>query len=247
MRSRNIKPGFFKNELLADLDPFARLLFIGLWCLADREGRLEDRPKRIKMELFPLDGYDPETGLESLQKLGFITRYVIDDKAVIQLVSFRKHQSPHGTEKDSELPDSNGLYTVNSRGNNGQVTGEKQLVPVISPLDNVISPLDNALIPDSLIPDSLIPDKPAKPSARKRAMPDDFTVSDRVTAWATEKGYSVSRVSDNFAKFALYAKSKGAKYADWDAALMTAIRDDWAKAGSSNQTAGTMYTEYRPK
>lgn len=37
-RARNIKPSFFKNEDLADLNPFDRLLFIGLWCLADREG-----------------------------------------------------------------------------------------------------------------------------------------------------------------------------------------------------------------
>ena len=53
-RARNIKPGLFSNEVIAELPAFDRLLFIGLWCLADREGRLEDRPKRIKMELFPL-------------------------------------------------------------------------------------------------------------------------------------------------------------------------------------------------
>ena len=52
-RARNIKPGFFKNELLAEMPPETRLLFMGLWCLADREGRFEDRPKKIKMELFP--------------------------------------------------------------------------------------------------------------------------------------------------------------------------------------------------
>jgi len=44
MRSRNIKPGFFMNELLPEIELLGRLLFIGLWLLADREGRLEDRP-----------------------------------------------------------------------------------------------------------------------------------------------------------------------------------------------------------
>ena len=29
MRSRNLKPGFFKNELLAECDPLARILFEG--------------------------------------------------------------------------------------------------------------------------------------------------------------------------------------------------------------------------
>ena len=44
MRTRLLKPGFFMNEELARLPVRARLLFAGLWCLADREGRLEDRP-----------------------------------------------------------------------------------------------------------------------------------------------------------------------------------------------------------
>ena len=55
MRARNIKPGFFKNDTLAELEFAARLLFIGLWGLADRAGRLEDRPKKIKAEVFPYD------------------------------------------------------------------------------------------------------------------------------------------------------------------------------------------------
>lgn len=46
--ARNIKPGFFTNDVLAACDQLARLLFAGLWTVADRAGRLEDRPKRIK-------------------------------------------------------------------------------------------------------------------------------------------------------------------------------------------------------
>jgi hypothetical protein len=54
MRACNIKPGFFKNEVLGTAVPILSLLFSGLWGLADREGRLEDRPLRIKAEIFPL-------------------------------------------------------------------------------------------------------------------------------------------------------------------------------------------------
>ena len=46
-RARNIKPGFFANDLLVDLPFEVRLLFIGLWTIADRAGRLCDRPKKI--------------------------------------------------------------------------------------------------------------------------------------------------------------------------------------------------------
>jgi len=52
-RARNIKPGFFKNDQLAECHPLARLLFAGLWCEADRAGRLKDRPKRLKVECLP--------------------------------------------------------------------------------------------------------------------------------------------------------------------------------------------------
>ena len=53
MRARNLKPGFFKNECLLSLSPLHRLLFAGLWCMADRNGILEDRPAKIKIEVKP--------------------------------------------------------------------------------------------------------------------------------------------------------------------------------------------------
>lgn len=104
MRARNIKPGFFVNENLAERSPLARLLFIGLWCLADREGRLENRPKRIKAQLLPFDEVDVEDLLGELEKHSFIECYTADNCAVIQILSFAKHQKPHPKEKPSELP-----------------------------------------------------------------------------------------------------------------------------------------------
>ena len=74
-RSRNIKPGFFTNECLVELPYEYRLLFIGLWTLVDRDGRMEARPKKIKMTCFPADDIDVDKGLNELQKLGFIIRY----------------------------------------------------------------------------------------------------------------------------------------------------------------------------
>jgi len=51
-RTRSIKPSFFKNEYLAECEPMARLLFIGLWTLADSHGRMEFRPMRFKADVF---------------------------------------------------------------------------------------------------------------------------------------------------------------------------------------------------
>lgn len=103
-RARNIKPGFFTNGDLVELPLHTRLLFIGLWCLADREGRLQDRPKQIKMEVFPADNLDVDASLDELAAAGFITRYRVGDRSYIQVVNFLKHQRPHHKEKESTIP-----------------------------------------------------------------------------------------------------------------------------------------------
>jgi len=144
-RARNIKPSTFKNELLGAADPLLTLLFISLWTLADKEGRLEDRPLRIKAETFPYrEGIDINGYLTELQRLEFIDRYSVDGVAIIQVVNFGKHQSPHSTEKKSELP----CKPIDTP------------LTVKQPLNNESTNVDaniNVLIPDSLIPDSLNP------------------------------------------------------------------------------------------
>lgn len=107
-RARNIKPGFFRNADLVELPMEARLLFIGLWTLADREGRLEDRPKQIKMEIFPADSVDCDALLMQLASTGMVARYEVDGKRYLQVVNFTKHQNPHRDEKASTVPDQKG-------------------------------------------------------------------------------------------------------------------------------------------
>jgi hypothetical protein len=103
-RARNLKPGFFKNEDLAECSFEARLCFAGLWTLADREGRMEDRPKRIKGELFAFDSVDVESLLAELAQYRFILRYEVDGLRLIQILKFSDHQNPHHREPESELP-----------------------------------------------------------------------------------------------------------------------------------------------
>jgi len=103
-RARLIKPGFFSNEDLCDLPAFARLLFAGLWTIADKKGRLDDRPKRIKAELFPYDNVKVPALLDALESKGFIQRYRIEDAHFIQIVNWDKHQHPHIKEPESVVP-----------------------------------------------------------------------------------------------------------------------------------------------
>lgn len=103
-RSRNIKPGFFTNDELAGIEPLGRLIFIGLWTIADREGRLEDRPKKIKVEILPYDDVNVDEMLNQLASKGFIVRYEIDGNKYIQIANFIKHQNPHHKEIPSVIP-----------------------------------------------------------------------------------------------------------------------------------------------
>jgi len=101
MRSRNIKPGFFINESLSEVDCATRLLFIGIWCFADREGRFEWKPKKIHAAIFPYDhDFDIEKMLCNLMSLHLIT---CQDK-VGYIPRFREHQHPHPHEAKSKLP-----------------------------------------------------------------------------------------------------------------------------------------------
>jgi hypothetical protein len=103
MRARNLKPGFFKNEELGELAFEERLLFAGLWCLADREGFFENRPKRIAAEVFPFD--DKITGSRIDKMLcNLMSRHVItlnDTHGYIP--TFLKHNNPHPHEAKSTV------------------------------------------------------------------------------------------------------------------------------------------------
>jgi hypothetical protein len=105
MRARLLKPGFFTNERLARLPVRARLLFAGLWCLADREGRLEYRPERIRAAIFP---YEPRVKIESLIRAleldEFVKRYTSAHTRCLALPRFAQHQRPHPHEPESNLP-----------------------------------------------------------------------------------------------------------------------------------------------
>ncbi len=105
MRARNIKPGFFKNEEIGDLKYEERLFFIGLWCLADREGFFEKRPKKMAVEIFP---YDRSVDEEKIEKMlqNLMSRNLITCNGMYGHVThFSEHQRPHPHEAKSKIPD----------------------------------------------------------------------------------------------------------------------------------------------
>jgi hypothetical protein len=59
---------------------------------------LEDRPKQIKVEIFPGDNVDCESAIQSLAVIGMLTRYEVGGRRYIQITNFVKHQNPHCKE-----------------------------------------------------------------------------------------------------------------------------------------------------
>jgi hypothetical protein len=153
LRARNLKPGFFQNECLAELPIEARLLFAGLWCMADREGRLEDRPKRIKIQIFPGDMLDVEPLLRGLAEQKLIVRYQVDGTGYIWIPCFLKHQRPHSKEAESVIP--------------APEFHEEPKAPTRVGASTDLGRCEHALNPSSLNPESLNPLPTGERAARE--------------------------------------------------------------------------------
>lgn len=237
-RARNIKPGLMENELLADLSHGHRLLFIYLWMLADRDGRIEDRPKRIKGQAFPYDDeMDIDGMLSDLANAGFILRYSTAEVSAIQVLNFAKHQTPHVREKAGTLP-APVLDQVEEVPSTIQGSAEHdQGSAMASPR----SP--DSLIEDSLIPDSLIGDADQKPLGVSDETPaeDDLGESGEQEA-GSQTAKPAKAYSDEFEAFwreyprRHRASPKPEAWKKWQARL---------KAGVSPQDLITAATNYR--
>lgn len=101
-RIRTIKPEFFTSEDIVALSPHARLLYIALWCEADKEGRMTWKPNTFKLRYLPGDAVDIQVLATELVQSGLVVLYG-DGYAVIP--KFRLHQHINPRESDSQLPE----------------------------------------------------------------------------------------------------------------------------------------------
>ena len=151
MRARNIKPGFYKNESLAECSLAARLLFPGLWMMADREGRLEYRPKRIKAEVFPFDNFDVAPLLDELISFELVKKYEMDGVSFLWIPRFKAHQTPHVKEKSSAIPahedEKPAMCTMQAPGKSDASTNTTQG-------QHPLNPESLLLIPSSSLPEN---------------------------------------------------------------------------------------------
>ena len=108
-RIRTVKPELFRHEDLYVAEKRTclplRLSFIGLFTVADREGRFKWRPNEIKLDVLPFDeGVDFSRVMDALVEHGFIVRYEVDGREYGCIPTFTEHQRINSHEADSTLP-----------------------------------------------------------------------------------------------------------------------------------------------
>ncbi len=101
-RIRTIKPEFFTSEDIVSLSPYARLLYIALWCEADKEGRMAWKPRTFKMRYLPADDVAIDALCAEIIGAGLVKLYG-DGYAYIP--AFHAHQHINPRESVSQLPE----------------------------------------------------------------------------------------------------------------------------------------------
>lgn len=95
IKGRLITGNIMRDRFMRLLSYEARLLWIGLICMADDQGRLENDAFVIRAEIFPFDNIEIDTiekELEALEKVGYIMKYSAEDRELIQITKWWKHQ-----------------------------------------------------------------------------------------------------------------------------------------------------------
>lgn len=223
-RIRTIKPDFFRHEGLFEAERETgmplRVAFAGLWTAADREGRFKWLPRQLQLDALPFDDVDFSRVLDALLTRGHLVKYEVDGKVYGAIPSWHQHQVINNRESASELPAPPVQMTRESRVPDASVT------PLMHAQVEGKGKEGKEIYDASVTRADAHASIPKQKKPKKTALPADFAISDRVKSWAHTKGFG--DLEGHLESFMTRASANGYAYADWDAAFMNAIRDDWA-------------------
>jgi hypothetical protein len=249
-RIRTIKPGFFRHEELFEAEKASgfplRLIFAGLWTVADREGRFEWKPRKIKLDVLPYDELDFAAALEALAVHGFVVKYAVGGSVYAHIPSWGRHQQVNVREAKSEIPapsedsastcthmpetvQESGEQEREGKGTGMEVEGREQVrdAPSASPVEPQ---------PAS---------RPEKPHRGTRWHPDNVVPDEWLEAAAEARERAGQRPVDmrhETAKFSHYWSSPDAKNPmkkDWRLAFINWILKANGTSGKANGQHGS--------
>ena len=131
-RIRTVKPELFRHEELFDAELESglplRLAFIGLFTVADCEGRFRWKPRTLKLDVLPHDSVEFAAVLNALARHGFIQRYEVGGEVYGVIPSFNRHQQIQSkeSERGSSIPpppeqNNPGIVPEQSRNRTGTI------------------------------------------------------------------------------------------------------------------------------
>lgn len=212
-RIRSIKPEFWVSEQIAECSMSARLTFVGLWAFCDDRGVHPAKPKTLKAELFPMDDVsvaEVTAWMEELIRAGLVRAFEADGAPFWHVTGWARHQKIDRPSFKYPVPPEIDEDSPSSRRELDEASSNSRRAPPPG------------------VESKGVESKGGDRPARKTGLPADFGISARVKAWALDKGHR--NLDSNLEALVSYAKRKGAMYVDWDEALMTAIRENWARA-----------------
>lgn len=211
-RIRTIKPEFFRDEELQELQAAYQtvpvmLVYAGLWGHCDKNGTFEWRPRQLKLDILPFLPFSMDQALEILEGAGFVKKFEAMGKQYGSIDRFPEHQRISGSEATdpAKYPKYQGDTEKEALGKQRGSNGDKQVSQEGKGREGK-----------------------GEAVSRKRstAIPPDFGISDRVRAWAVERGYEAN-LDAHLEYFKNYAAANAKTYADWDAAFRNCIDADW--------------------
>lgn len=113
-RIRTIKPTFWEDELVGSMSTRTRLVFVGLFSLADDAGRLRGNAAWIRSQLFAYDEDTTAAAVEaSLRELHNARRIRLygNGQRYVEVTNFLKHQRIQKPQP-SQIPAPGGHYKV---------------------------------------------------------------------------------------------------------------------------------------
>jgi hypothetical protein len=194
-RIRTVKPDFFTSDDICALSPLARLLYIGLWCEADREGRMVWAPRTFKRRYLPEDDCEIEEVCEELREAGLVVLY---GDTLARIPTFSKHQHVNPREAASTLapPSDDASVTRQARDSDAQAGREGKEGEGKEIQSNDCTPAEGGK------------------AKRKSRLPEDFEATPERLEYAKAQG--CTDPADTFARFKLHHQSKGTLALDWE-------------------------------
>lgn len=220
-RIRTIKPEFFTSEDIVQLSAFARLLYISLWCEADRDGRMQWKPRTFKMRYFPADDIDIQALCAELIEADLVALY---GDGLAYIPKFSQHQHINPRESASSLPDPHASARVehaSARVSDETVTHREE-----GKGREVVE--DASLV----TPDA----SPAAPPKLGTRLPNNWTLPAEWLAWALREQPTWSpehagKVAETFKDYWIAKAGKDGRKVEWDATWRNWVRREQPMKG----------------